>query len=134
MNQSPISDLITAAEKELQSFGSAPFSEPAFATLKERVSQYIVELINEALKVAKRHQADTVSAAHVNRASDYLVSSSSRKIFRHLGTVGGILLGAAIGNVLAMTTSNQFTATSVLVTSGLGIIGAFLIALHIAKD
>jgi len=125
---------IDNAEKELNSLEESPFSASAFDTLKERIGRFISELIAESIKVAKRHAADTVSSNHVEKASDFLVTSSGKKFFRHLGTIGGALLGAGISNILAMTTSNQFTTPGVAVTSGLSIIGAFLVALHIAKD
>nr|VFJ91185.1 MAG: hypothetical protein BECKLFY1418B_GA0070995_102418 [Candidatus Kentron sp. LFY] len=86
------------------------------------------------MKVSRRHQADTVSAAHVERASEYLVTNTSRRIYRHLGTVGGVLLGAAISNILAMSLGCQYTGMGTVSSAVLGIIGAFMIALHIAKD
>jgi hypothetical protein len=112
----------------------SPFSPPAFDTLKAKVSEYVVDLLNESIKVSKQHRADTVSAAHVERAAEYLVSSTSRRFYRHLGTVGGILLGAALSNILAMTLAGQYTGGGTILSVALGIIGAFMIALHIAKD
>lgn len=125
---------VAQAEAQLSALDSSPFSPPAFATLKGKISEYVVELVNESIKVSKRHVADTVSAAHVDRAAEYLVSSTSRRIYRHLGTVGGILLGAALSNILAMTLAGQYTGGGTIVSAALGITGAFMIALHIAKD
>lgn len=133
-SENKIQAIINQAESELAGIDASPFSHAAFSILKAKISQYIGELTTEAIKVSKRHQADTVSAAHVERASDYLVSSTTRRFFRHLGTVGGILLGASLSNILAMTVSGQYSTLGTLVSAGLGIIGAFLIALHIAKD
>jgi hypothetical protein len=89
-----------------------PFSENSYSLLKTKIASYVSELVRESIKISKRHHADNVSAAHVEQASEYLVSSSSKKLFRHLGTLGGILLGAAISNLLAMTIANQYTAPS----------------------
>jgi len=125
---------IENAELELSSLAESPFSTAAFERVKEKIAQYITELISESARIAKRHSADTVSSSHVEQASDNLVSSSGKKLFRHLGTIGGILMGAGVSNILAMTTSNQFSTLSVSVTSALSIVGAFLIALHIAKE
>ena len=77
--------VVEQAENQLQATDSSPFSPPAFSTLKDKIAQHITELINESVKVSKRHRADTVSAAHVERASEYLVTSTSRRIYRHLG-------------------------------------------------
>ncbi len=125
---------VAQAEARLSGGDSSPFSPPAFAALKAKISEYVVELVNESIKVSKRHVADTVSAAHVERAAEYLVSSTSRRFYRHLGTVGGILLGAALSNILAMTLTGQYTGGGTIVSIALGIAGAFMIALHIAKD
>lgn len=129
-----VRDVIENAEKKLQGINPSPFSPPAFSTLKYKIAQHMTDLINESIKVSKRHRADTVSAAHVERASEYLVSSTSRSVYRHLGTVGGILLGAALSNILAMTLSAQYTGGGTIVSVTLGIAGAFMIALHIAKE
>ncbi len=88
--------VIQKAENRLQGLDPSPFSTTAFSTLKAKIAQHITELVNESIKVSKRHQVDTVSAAHVEKASEYLVSSSTRRVYRHLGTVGGILLDAAL--------------------------------------
>jgi len=134
MPDTPLEEVLRAAETELQRIGPSPFSVPAFSALRDKISRYIAELVAESIKIARRHRADTVSAAHVEQAAAYLVADTSRKLFRHLGTIGGILLGAAIGNLLSMVTANQYSTVSIVVTSVLCIVGAFMIALHIAKD
>lgn len=125
---------LVEAAASLDALDSSPFSPPAFSLLKDKIAQHITELVNESVKVSKRHRADTVSAAHVERASEYLVASTSRKVYRHLGTVGGILLGAALSNLLSMTIVGQYTGGGTLLSAALGVVGAFMIALHIAKD
>jgi len=113
----------------------SPFSPAAYSRLREKIAEYISQLVTESVKVSKRHQSDTVSAAHVERANEYLVSSSTRRIFKHLGTVGGILLGAAVSTFLSMATSTgEFSMRGALISAALGIVGAFLVALHMAKD
>ena len=129
-----VAAVVEQAETALKGIDPSPFSAPAFDTVKAKIAQHVNELVNESVKVSKRHRADTVSAAHVERASEYLVSSASRRIYRHLGTVGGILLGAALSNILAMTLAGQYTGGGTILSATLGIVGAFLIALHIAKD
>lgn len=127
-------DTIKQAESDLNLSNTTPFSSQAFDALKNNISQYITDLTNESLKISKRYHADTISAAHVEQACSYLISSSSRRLFRHLGTIGGILLGASISTILSMTTSANYTTIGILLSAGFGIIGAFMIALHIAKD
>lgn len=133
-HQTIVDGVIKEADAVLVGVNSSPFSPAAFSILKAKIAQHIKELVNESVKVSNRHQADTVSAAHVERASEYLVSSTTRRFYRHLGTVGGILLGGSLSNILAMTVAGQYTALGNLTSAALAIVGAFLIALHIVKD
>src|SRR5579871_1537870 len=101
-----IEKTIQAAYVELQSLESHPFSTAAFAALKDKISEHIVQLIMESVQVSKRHRADTVSAAHVEQASDDLASGVSRRFFRYVGAGGGILLGVSLAPFLSITVSN----------------------------
>ena len=129
-----VNSIVADAESHLQNADSTPFSTSAFSMLREKIAEYISSLVTESMKVARRHQADTVSANHVQRATEYLVAITTRRVFRHLGTLGGILLGASLSNIITMTGSGQFTTAGVLLSASLGIVGAFMVALHIAKD
>jgi len=126
--------IIDEAEGLLQGIDPSPFSPPAFNMLKAKIAEHVQDLVNESLRVSKRYRTDTVSAAHVERANEYLVLSTSRKIYRHLGTVGGIFLGTALSNILTMTLAGQYTGRATILSAVFGIVGAFMIALHIAKD
>jgi hypothetical protein len=134
LNKETVQKAIQEADAQLQNVDPSPFSPQSFTVLKEKISEYIAQLVSESIKVSKRHQADTISAAHVERASEYLIASSSRRFFRHLGTVGGVLFGASLSSILSMSVAGQFSIAGTLVSVGLAIVGAFMIALHIAKD
>jgi hypothetical protein len=125
---------IDQATRALEDVNPSPFTENAFKTLKENIAGYIEELISESSRLAKRYRSDAISATHVERASEYLLASSSRRVFRHLGTVGGLLFGAALSNLLSMTTTATYNSIGIIVTCALGFAGAFMIALHISKD
>lgn len=126
--------LVKEAERRVGDLDAGPFSPQAFGALKMKISAYVRALILESTKIARRRREDVISASHVEQASDYLVNNSARRWLRHLGTVGGILLGAALSNFLAMASSAQYTATGVLVSATLGIAGAFGVALHIGSE
>ena len=129
-----IRSLLKGAGARLSAIEHTPFSPKAFAALERQISQYIVDLIDESLKTARLRRSDTVSESHVERASEYLVSDTGRSLFRHLGTVGGVLLGASLSNLLSMASAGTYTRLGVLFTTGFGVVGAFLIAIHIARD
>ncbi len=128
------SRVVQRAEQYAPDVGPKPFSPKAFRIMRSHISRYVYDLINESIKVARRHRSDIVTVSHVERASEHLVTSTSLRFFRHLGTVGGILVGGAISNFLATASGQQYSTMGVLVSGGLGIIGSFLVALHIAKD
>lgn len=129
-----VQPVIEQAEEHIELLDLPPFSPPAFITLKAKIGQYVRELVNESIKVSIRHQADTVSAAHVGRASEYLVTNTSCRIYRHVGIVGGVLLGAALSHILEMSAVGQYTGEGTILSAILGVVGAFMIALHIAQD
>lgn len=62
------------------------------------------------------------------------MSGGGRQFSRHLGTVGGILLGASLSNILAMAAANQFPTMGTLLLIALAIIGTFAVTFHIARD
>ncbi len=134
MKNSMKEDIIGQAEIGFQNLDPSPFSPNAFELLKNKIAEYIDDLISESVGVSKRLRSDTVVPAHVERASEYLVASTGRRLYKHLGTFGGILLGAVLSNMLAMTNTGQYSGLSTLMVIALGMVGAFLIALHIAKD
>jgi histone H3/H4 len=132
--QGELQQIVDIAERELQNAQHTPFSSNAFNRLKEKISEYSIQLITESTKVARRHKSESVSTSDVEHASQYLVSSTSHKIYRHMGTIGGILLGTAASNILAMITTQQYTLTGIVVTFVLTLLGTFMIAVHIVKD
>jgi hypothetical protein len=63
-----------------------------------------------------------------------LVALTSRKFFRHIGTIGGIIAGASSSNILSMVGSDSFTSLGVLVSVVFLVAGVFMITLHIGKE
>ncbi|MCI0487714.1 MAG: hypothetical protein L0229_14065 [Blastocatellia bacterium] len=59
-----LEQIIEHADSELERINPSLFSPVALSRLKEKISEYVVELVSESIKVSKRHQSDTVSAAH----------------------------------------------------------------------
>src|SRR6266404_828646 len=65
--------IIKTAEVELRHIHPGLFSPEGFQRPTERINEYIGELTVESVKVAKRHQSDSVSPAYVDQASEHLV-------------------------------------------------------------
>lgn len=126
--------IIDSAEQGIGEVEVSPFSSGAFDILKKRVGEYTVQLVSESIKVSQRHRSDTVSINDVDRASQYLFSSSSNKLFRNIGTIGGIFLGAGLSTMLSMVVENKYSTTPVILAVILILLGTFMVALQIARD
>jgi hypothetical protein len=130
----PALPVLQRAEAELASAEPMPaFSPSAFTALKNEINRYVVELINESLKEAKRQRLESVSEVHVERASAYLVSHATRRFSRFLGFLGGILLGAAVSRLFSMTIAGTYSGATIATTAGVAIVGALLSGIHFAK-
>ena len=128
MKREILQDAIEEAELGLDDAKSYPFSLRASSRLKKRIKDYARQLASEAIRLSKRHQTDMVSATDVERASDYLGSNLNRGLFKHSGTVGGLLLGISFTNAQAMIALGHLSVTRLLVTIICGTVGAFFIA------
>src|SRR5437588_11968498 len=74
--------IIKTAEVELRQIHPGLFSPEGFQRLTERINEYIGELTVESVKVAKRHQSDSVSPAYVDQASGFWKASPMAKSTR----------------------------------------------------
>lgn len=129
------SKAIAQARATLRESPTSPFTPNAFRAFLDAVDEFITDLMDESHRIAKRHKSEVISERYVQAASSYLIASRARRLFRHMGTVGGILLGGALSNILAMAQAGTaFPVLGTIVSIGVGIIGTFLVALHIAKD
>lgn len=121
--------IIANIDEEVQKISPKPFSPKAFQKLKQYISIYIVELISESVKNAKRENLDSVSGTHIDKAQKYLTSSNNLKTNKLYSSIGGVLLGATLSNVVNMVLrTGEITAPGVIITVLLGIFGSFLLA------
>ena len=130
----PAAQIAQAAQKSLSGAGTQPFSDAAFQMLERRIEQYIDDLIVESVRVMNRHQADTVSPSYVEQASETLVAGRRRKVYTLIGTIGGILFGAAVSAALEMLRQQSVSSTQAVTAGLLGVVGSVLIALQFARE
>ncbi|MBP7716107.1 MAG: hypothetical protein KA094_02315 [Methanoregulaceae archaeon] len=134
VHQHKIEEIVRESDTVFQQIDPNPFSQQAFLKLKDNINQYISQLITESIKISERRKEDTVSSNDVDKASEYLISSNYRAGYRHLGTIGGLLLGTSLSTAASMTLTNEFTIVSILFALVAGITGGFLIALQITRE
>ena len=108
--------IIKAAEVELRQIHPGLFSPEGFQRLTERINEFIGELTVESVKVAKRHQSDSVSPAYVDQASEHLASGRPARWQRVLGGIGGIVLGVGLTAAGAMIQSGQYSTRGVVLS------------------
>jgi hypothetical protein len=97
-------------------------------------NKYLVDLERMSRFKAKQGSAEIVSAQQVRESAAFLSSLSAarpKKTSRYCETVGGILLGAGISELLILlgstkTSGKLLTVTAVLIGLGSGLIGIFL--------
>jgi histone H3/H4 len=111
-----------------------PFSDQAFDVMEESISEYVRSLSLEATRTATRQDADIVSASDVRQAARYLFRGSSKSLWKYVGTVGGVLLGAALSNLLNLYSSTKPTTFAITATVVFGVFGAAMIAAYVARD
>ena len=61
------------------------------------------------------------------------MSGRSRRLYRNMKTLGGLLLGAALSTLLAFTLTENLGALAVNVTTAVGLIGMGLLTYGIAS-
>jgi hypothetical protein len=100
------------------------FSSPALALLNKHLRDYERDLQLASKQVAKLCHSDVVSADHVKIATSQLLKPRSKKGELSIA-LGGILLGAAVGNLFSIVGSNGNITNSLFTATFLvGLVGA----------
>jgi hypothetical protein len=101
-----------------------PFSAAALEELKVRIDGYVVDVMSEARRIARRQQADVISPAYVK----------GRRRVALAGSVSGVLLGAAFPGLLDAAAGNPMSPVQVVGSAIFGMLGAFLIAVQLLRE
>jgi hypothetical protein len=111
-----------------------PFSAAALEELKVRIDGYVVDVMNEARRIARRQQADVISPAYVRQASECLVARKGRRRVALAGSLGGALLGATFQSLMDVAAGKPMPPIQVVGSAILGMLGAFLIAVQLLRE
>jgi hypothetical protein len=126
--------IIKTAEVELRQIHPGLFSPEGFQRLTERIGLYIGELTIESVKVAKRHQSDSVSPAYVDQASEHLTSGRPAMWRRVIGGIGGLVLGVGLAAAGAMIQSGQYSTRGFVLSIVCIVLGMPAFMFHIMKE
>lgn len=122
------------AEAELGSTRVRLFSPDGFTRLNERIADYIGELTMESVRVARRHQSDSVSPAYVDRAAEHLATGKAarwRKITEGFGT---IILGIGLATAGSMVQTGVYSTNGVILSVGCIVVGMPAFLFHLIRD
>jgi hypothetical protein len=131
---SELERIIKTANVELRQIHPGLFSPEGFQRLTERISEFIGELTVESVKVAKRHQSDSVSPAYVDQASEHLASGKPARWQRVLGGIGGIVLGVGLTAAGSMIQSAQYSTRGFVLSVVCIVVGMPAFMFHIMKE
>jgi hypothetical protein len=110
-------------------------SRRPYQALNRRISEYTDDLVEESIRVAgRRHSPEIVSASDVERAIDHLGIRPRRRQAQGIGSIGALLLGAAIGNVLQIAGMPTVTPESTVLTFVCGVAGASMMVYGYLRD
>lgn len=126
--------IIKTANVELRQIHPGLFSSEGFQRLTERINKYIGELTVESVKVAKRHQSDSVSPAYVDQASEHLASGKPARWQRVVGGIGGIVLGVGLTAAGSMVQSAQYSTRGFLLSVICIVVGMPAFMFHVMKE
>lgn len=126
--------IIKTAELELRQIHPGLFSPEGFQRLTERINEFIGELTVESVKVAKRHQSDSVSPAYVDQASEHLASGKPARWHRVVGSIGGIVFGVGLATAGSMIQSGQYSTRGFVLSIICIIFGMPAFMFHIMKE
>jgi len=126
--------ILQATETSLKEIDQTPFSAKGFERLREKINEYIIQLVTESVKVTKAREADSISPSYVDHASKYLISGRGSKLYKLVGIIGGVLFGIGTTNVVRMILDNQYSTRGIIVSFACTVVGALTISLQVAKD
>lgn len=128
------SEVVNDVAGLLKEVDSGQFSNAALAVLKWKTSQYFSDLARESAVVARMHEADSISARHVEIAGDHLVPVGRKNLRKLTGTIGGVGLGTSLSTLCAMMLVWQFPLAGILICVFFGIVGGFSLALSVNRS
>jgi hypothetical protein len=126
--------IIKAAEVELRQINPGLFSPEGFQRLTERIHEFIGDLTVESVRIAKRHQSDSVSPAYVDQAREHLASGETGRWQRVLGGFGGIVLGVGLAAAGSMIQSAQYSTRGFVLSLVCMVVGIPAFMFHIMKE
>lgn len=94
----------------------------------------MADVVAESPRIARRHQADVISPAYVRQAGEHLGTRSRRRVAALAGSLGWAAMGSALPSLLDLTAGKPMAPPQAVVSAGLGMLGAFLVAVQFLRE
>lgn len=127
-------NLVRTLKDHTQNLDPTPFSQNAFDLLKTTIIEYSSELIQESDRIRERQELDIISPKHILAARDNLKANKPNKIYKHCGTLGGILFGAGFTALPPILLLSPIPFNYLIFSIISLVIGASLMTIHYLKD
>jgi hypothetical protein len=109
-------------------------SDAVRATMRTVVEEFEQDLTALSTTLTRRQGLDSVSVKHVLDAACFLRTRPSGLKTRLVGAGGGMLLGAATSNAMALFNAPRPSRGGLAMTFASGVVGAVAIAVGAARD
>ena len=109
------------------------FNDDARRRYEMEVSSFAADLRRQSLVHKRSHGGDNVSSRNVISAAHFLRSHRSSGFLRHLGAIGGVLIGLGIQALASMISDGVYTTGGVLWGAGTAVVGAALLVWHVTR-
>jgi hypothetical protein len=110
---------ITIDHRQCTRSACPPFSTEATDVLGARLAEYEHDLGELSMIAASRENDNLVSAHHVDRAAQFLVSRPRDRVAQSVRDIGGVAMGTGSGAMIAFAATDTFGvwfAVSLVVT------------------
>ncbi|MFY1573934.1 hypothetical protein ACN26Z_03490 [Verrucosispora sp. WMMD703] len=110
------------------------FSTPAQQLYVNMVEQYSKSLVDAARQAFERDGSDVVSQRHVQRAAEFLGTGSVSRRGRHIGAIGGVLLGTGLSVWSDILIDKKYNPAALVISLTVSLIGVAFVVYNWLKD
>ena len=103
----------------------------ATSLVKEKLKEYIRDLVDETVRIAKANGVNLASPVHVDQAARHLVTRPASRVNAILSSIGGLMTGAGIQYIPKMLETPRpsdqlivFTLTMLMFGPAMMVVGA----------
>jgi len=127
-----LKNLLSQTNEKLQQEEDKLFTAKAFELLKNKIADYIADLVIESKRNSNRLKDEAIMISHVEKASNYLTSKKRGVGNQLLGTIGGVFLGATMSNILGLVINEgDVTITGLILVTVFAVTGTFMVSISL---